>query len=100
MAGDRSFSELNLWQRIFVEHWDEFRVGFRATNNREVPGHWDSNVERMIGCGDIRSRLARLAGVCVQALPDRLRLPCHAGERAGGAACSLFFAKPLALPKK
>ena len=53
MAGDRSFSELNLWQRIFIEHWDEFRIGFRAASNREVPGHWDSNVERMIGCGDI-----------------------------------------------
>jgi len=53
MTGDRSFSELNLWQRIFAEHWDEFRAGYRAANNRDVPEHWDSNVERMLDCGDI-----------------------------------------------
>ena len=28
MVTQRPFEELNLWQRIFVEHWDEFAAGY------------------------------------------------------------------------
>jgi len=54
MTTDRPFSELNLWQRIFVDHWERFLSWFRQTNGYDVPGHWQENVERMLGCGDIR----------------------------------------------
>ena len=51
MMTERPFAELNLWQRILAEHWDSFRVSFRAEHGREVPEHWQENVERMLGCG-------------------------------------------------
>jgi len=54
MVTQRSFEELNLWQRIFAKHWDEFAAGYEREHGRRVPEHWRENVERMMGCGDIR----------------------------------------------
>ena len=54
MITQRPFEELNLWQRIFVDHWDEFAAGYERERGRRVPEHWRENVERMISCGDIR----------------------------------------------
>ena len=54
MVTQRPFDELNLWQRIFVEHWDAFATGYEREHGRRVPEHWRENVERMISCGDIR----------------------------------------------
>lgn len=54
MTTDRSFSELNLWQRIFADHWQRFVSCFRESNGCDVPEHWDENVRKMLGCGDIR----------------------------------------------
>lgn len=51
---DRPFAELNLWQRIFADHWEDFRASFQMVTGGEVPAHWDDNVGRMLGCGDIR----------------------------------------------
>jgi len=53
MAADRSFGELNLWQRIFAEHWDGFCALSLREEGRPVPEHWRENVERMLSCGDI-----------------------------------------------
>ena len=54
MVTQRPFEELNLWQRIFVEHWDKFATGYERERGRRVPEHWHENVERMVSCGDIR----------------------------------------------
>ena len=53
MVTARDFAELNLWQRIFAEHWDAFAATWRTQNGRSVPSHWAENVKRMVGCGDI-----------------------------------------------
>jgi len=54
MSTNRPFAELNLWQHIFADHWEDFTVIFRQKNKREIPQYWQENVERMLGCGDIR----------------------------------------------
>lgn len=40
MITQRPFEELNLWQRIFAEHWDEFAAGYERERGRRVPEHW------------------------------------------------------------
>lgn len=50
----RPFAELNLWQRIFAEHWEEFAASYERENGKAVPENWQENVEKMLGCGDIR----------------------------------------------
>jgi len=54
MTTDRSFDELNLWQRIFADHWDAFEFDFVREQGCALPEHWRENVERMLSCGDIR----------------------------------------------
>lgn len=54
MATDRPFAELNLWQRIFAEHWAGFVAAYEAEHGREVPEHWVANVRKMLACGDLR----------------------------------------------
>jgi transposase-like protein len=54
MMTDRPFAELNLWQRIFAEHWEGFVAAYQAEHQRSVPSHWQQNVRRMLACGDIR----------------------------------------------
>ena len=54
MIAQRPFEELNLWQRIFAEHWASFVAGHEREQGRPVPEHWHENVERMLSCGDIR----------------------------------------------
>jgi hypothetical protein len=52
MVTDRSFDELNLWQRIFAEHWEAFAADYAREHGR-VPENWRENVDRMLSCGDI-----------------------------------------------
>lgn len=54
MVTQRPFEELNLWQRIFAEHWEGFRAAYEREQGEAVPEHWQQNVERMLSCGDIR----------------------------------------------
>ncbi len=54
MVTERPFAELNLWQRIFVEHWESFEKNHERESGRQVPGYWRENVKRMLSCGDIR----------------------------------------------
>ena len=54
MVTQRPFEELNLWQRIFAEHWADFAAGHEREHGPAVPEHWQENVERMLSCGDIR----------------------------------------------
>ena len=54
MNTQRSFEELNLWQRIFAEHWEWFTAEYAAQNGEGVPENWRENVEKMLACGDIR----------------------------------------------
>ncbi|MEA3226457.1 MAG: transposase [Planctomycetota bacterium] len=54
MVAQRSFKELNLWQRIFAEHWESFVVKYEHEQRQPIPEHWQQNVERMLSCGDIR----------------------------------------------
>ncbi len=54
MVTQRPFEELNLWQRIFAEHWEGFCRGYQREQGRAVPEHWHENVEKMRSCGDIR----------------------------------------------
>ncbi|MBM3861881.1 MAG: transposase [Verrucomicrobia bacterium] len=54
MGTDRPFSELNLWQRIFTEHWESFVRAWQAQHHRPIPSHWEANVQKMLSCGDIR----------------------------------------------
>ena len=54
MVTERSFAELNVWQRIFAEHWDAFTGYYIDERDRHPPDHWYENVERMLSCGDIR----------------------------------------------
>jgi hypothetical protein len=54
MTTDRPFAELNLWQRIFTEHWERFVAAYQTEHQRPIPAHWESNVRKMLGCGDIR----------------------------------------------
>ncbi len=54
MATQRPFEELNLWQKIFSEHWEDFEKYYAQEYGRRTPGHWRENVRRMISCGDIR----------------------------------------------
>lgn len=54
MSTHRPFAELNVWQKIFAEHWESFSNAFFAEHNCFPPEHWHENVMRMIGCGDIR----------------------------------------------
>jgi hypothetical protein len=54
MFTDRPFDELNLWQRIFAEHWESFVAAHEAEHKRPLPSHWQENVRRMLSCGDIR----------------------------------------------
>ena len=49
----RPFEELNLWQRIFMEHWTGFAASYEREHGRAIPEHWQENVERMLSCGDI-----------------------------------------------
>jgi len=45
---------MNLWQRIFAEHWESFVVKYEQEHGQPIPEHWQENVERMLSCGDIR----------------------------------------------
>lgn len=54
MVTNRPFEEMNLWQRIFAEHWDSFVVKYEQEQGQSIPEHWQENVERMLSCGDIR----------------------------------------------
>jgi hypothetical protein len=50
----KSFPELNLWQRIFREHWASFVLDYIAERGEAPPGRREENVERMLARGDIR----------------------------------------------
>ena len=50
---ERNFEELNLWQRIFAEHWEGFAEYYEREHGQPVPKHWDENVRKMLSCGDI-----------------------------------------------
>ena len=54
MVTQRPFEELNLWQRIFAEHWEGFAAGYQRENGETVPENWQENVKKMLSCGDIR----------------------------------------------
>lgn len=54
MVTQRPFEELNLWQRIFAEHWEEFMGFYHHEHGQPVPDHWQENVEKMLSCGDIK----------------------------------------------
>lgn len=54
MVTNRLFEELNLWQRIFAEHWERFIGKYEQEQGQPMPEHWQENVERMLSCGDIR----------------------------------------------
>ena len=54
MPTDRPFAELNLWQRIFAEHWAGFVAAYEAEPGQSIPEHWAPNVRKMLACGDIR----------------------------------------------
>jgi hypothetical protein len=54
MVTERAFEELNLWQRIFAEHWEHFRAEYEREQGHAVPPHWEENVEKTLSCGDIR----------------------------------------------
>jgi len=54
MVTQRPFEELNLWQRIFADHWERFAAEHEKLHAKEVPGNWRENVEKMLSCGDIR----------------------------------------------
>jgi len=53
METQRSFAELNIWQRIFAEQWGAFAERYAREHGREVPVHWEENVKKMLSCGDI-----------------------------------------------
>ena len=50
----RPFEELNLWQRIFMEHWTGFAASYEREHGRAIPEQCQENVGRMLSCGDIR----------------------------------------------
>jgi len=50
----RPFEELNLWQRIFADHWAAFAAAYQREQGEAVPENWRENVEKMLSCGDIR----------------------------------------------
>ena len=50
----RPFEELNLWQRIFADHWEGFAAAYQREQGEGVPENWQENVEKMLSCGDIR----------------------------------------------
>lgn len=54
MVTQRPFEELNLWQRIFADHWEDYAEDYARQHGRPVPEHWRENVMRMLSCGDIR----------------------------------------------
>jgi len=54
MVTNRPFEELNLWQRIFAEHWERFVGKYEQERGEAIPEHWKENVEKMLSCGDIR----------------------------------------------
>ena len=54
MVTDRPFEELNLWQRVFAEHWERFASEYEDQHGEGVPENWRENVEKMLSCGDIR----------------------------------------------
>ena len=54
MVTQRPFEELNLWQRIFADHWQAFSSAYELERGRRVPENWQENVEKMLSCGDIR----------------------------------------------
>ena len=54
MVTQRPFEELNLWQRIFADHWERFAAEHEKLHGKEVPENWRENVEKMLSCGDIR----------------------------------------------
>ena len=53
METQRSFAEMNIWQRIFTEQWGAFTEGYAREHGQEVPWHWEENVKKMLGCGNI-----------------------------------------------
>jgi len=54
MVTQRPFEELNLWQRIFADNWEEFAAAYLREQGEAVPENWQENVEKMLSCGDIR----------------------------------------------
>jgi hypothetical protein len=50
MVTQRSFEELNLWQRIFAEHWERFTKA-RCTRRSRRPSSSDSDMEQDSGPG-------------------------------------------------
>jgi hypothetical protein len=50
---ERNFEELNLWQRIFAEHWEAFAEYYGREYGQPAPKHWDENVQKILSCGDI-----------------------------------------------
>ena len=50
---ERNFEELNLWQKIFAEHWELFVEYYEREHGQRVPKHWGENVRKMLSCGDI-----------------------------------------------
>ena len=57
MVTQRPFEELNLWQRIFADHWEGFAAGYEKSHGEAVPENWRENVEKMLSCGDTRRDL-------------------------------------------
>jgi hypothetical protein len=54
MVTQRPFEELNLWQRIFAEHWEKYAAEYEREHSAGVPENWRENVAKMLSCGDIR----------------------------------------------
>ena len=54
MITDRAFTELNLWQRIFAEHWESFLRAWEAQHHRCIPSHCEDNVQKTLSWGGIR----------------------------------------------
>jgi hypothetical protein len=54
MLNVRPFEELNLWQRIFADHWLNFVDWYENEQGGKIGDNWSENVSRMLSCGDIR----------------------------------------------
>jgi len=89
----RPFEDLNLWQRIFAEHWETFAAGYEREQGRMIPEHWQENVERMLLDQGEGRGLRVGPGRCV-AWPSMLRRrrSCH---RAVDAPCGGLPASDL-----
>ena len=94
MITGRSFAELNVWQRIFAEHWDAFTGYYIDKRGRHPPDHWYENVERMLSCGDVREEGAVIEGMLPAATPQ------HCDPATVGRACARGIGNESAITKE